>query len=145
MTKWIIEQWRCLKNSHSYTSHDKLNQGIWIYTYFMPDMLDTKLAYNPKYIEHWMFCCCIFHTLECFLCLRCSWCVSTHLLFEDILHLLHSNYSKGLFLSMWWLRTKWQMRDEQTHVAWLLERSGTIMFLVHVHGQYLLYWEGVIA
>ena len=23
--------------------------------------------------------------------------------------------------------------------------SGTIMFLVHVHGQYLLYWEGVIA
>ena len=100
-------------------------QGIWIHIYFMSSLLYTKLAYDSSDIKDWMSCSCIVHTLECFIvCFRCSWCLSTPLLFAEKSHLLDSNVFKvpRCFLSMW-----------------------LFMFLVHLLSQYLLYWEGVIT
>ena len=67
-------------------------------------------------------------------CLRCSWWLSTPLLFEHVVKI------HRCFLLMLFFRAsdRWEVKEHMSH-----DRSGTIIFLVHVHGQYLLYLEGV--
>ena len=90
------------------------------YLYLLNNLLDTKLAYESSDIEHWTSCIRIVYMLGwVFLCLRCSWCLSTPLLFAKKSQLLHSNVFKmhRCFRLMWFFRTpdRWEVSKHMLH------------------------------